>query len=703
MSDDVDPYLVPGPRPDDAETIDATPAPPGGPVDPAPRKATYADLVTRANERRPIVPASLRSKAGRHAMRVWALALVTHVSLYHLTRSPKYAYRLTWYTLRGVFVGLGRVVHWASAEEGNYHLRQQAATRDDPKMWLMLDRQRQKQSVFRWPLVLVTAVAVAGATAAVRGLAPQPWWWAYLTAAVLLLARVGQPADRPLLDRVFTGSRFVRLTAELTRAAIVATGKVKEPKDIQFRLDIGRDGPGHRALVELPPGVIATDIIDKREQLAAGFRLPHDQVWPATVRGEHPGVLEIWVADKPISAMKQPKSPLLGDLVTDYFEPFPYGVDVRLNQVSWALDERNSLFGGIPGSGKSLAARNVMLGAVLDPLVIPIISELAGKGDYDMFEQLCPKGMYVCGADDRSIERTLNLIEWLDALCEERGPLVAKYARQGMNTVKKVNRRMAEHDERLRPVVAMFDEIQEFMTSPWGMPKGKNPPDGAGMLLSVIKRARALGIHCVVATQRFDKDSLPKAISSLVANRAALSVPAQPETDMILGTSSYRAGARPTAFVPGEDSGWMVRAGFRPGFETVRASFIDDQAAAAICTRALELRSGAAAKVTVKGTVRNLLVDVRMAWPRGEDALWSELIVPRLQSLDPDVYGDLTVEIFGARMAAAGVPTVQLGRRIDGKSTTRKGVRLDALDRALDGKPPRREISQETAESAGRA
>jgi S-DNA-T family DNA segregation ATPase FtsK/SpoIIIE len=668
---------------EDAETVTVIEAVEGLAVDPPKTRTTFADVVTRAGERRPIVPASLRSKAGRHAMFTWVLAMVTYTAAYHATRTPKYLAVAAWWTPRGLWFALYRPLRWATAEEGNWSLRQAAANSNDAHTWMTLDRHRQKQATWRWPLLGALAVVGMGVNVWVW-LAVPFGPWLICSVMFVVLARVGRPADRPILDRVYTGNRFIRLTAELTRAALVATGKVKEPADVTFPTEIARDegGRGHVAVVALPAGVIATDIIDKREQLASGFRLPLDQVWPETVRGQHPGMLQIYVSDRPVSAVKQPAWPLLAEGTTDYFEPFPYGADVRLRPVAWSLAERNSLFGGIPGSGKSLAARNVLLGAVLDPLVIPAVSELAGKGDYDMFEALCPKGLYVCGADDASIARTLDIIEWLYGLCEERGPLVAKYARQGMNTVKKVNRRMAEHDERLRPVVAMFDEVQEFMASKHGI---KGP--GAPMLLSTIKRARALGIHVIVATQRFDKDSLPKAISGLVSNRACLAVPAQPETDMVLGTSAYRTGARPTAFVPGEDSGWMVRAGFTAGFETVRAAFVDDEQAAAVCARALQLRQGVAVDVDrPKVSVRNLLDDVRRVWPLGEPALWSERIVPLLRELDADLYGDLTVEVFGMQMAAAGVPTVDIGRRIDGKATTRKGVRIDALSAALEGR-----------------
>jgi len=673
------PYTDQGDVPDH-ETIEATPAPPGAPVDPPARRTTFADLVTRRDELRPIVPASLRSPAGRHALMTWVVAVATHTAAYHVTRSPKYTGRVLLYAVPGAWQALARPVRWASAEEGNWHLRQQAATANDPNTWLALDARRQRQAAHRWPILLTLAVAVSVAAYMAGTLLPGgPYVLTVLALGVF--ARLGRPADRPILDRVHTSARFIRLTAELTRAALVAAGcGVKHGEQVKFNREIYRDGPGHTAVVSLPDGVIATDVLDKRDRLAAGFRLPVDQVWPSPVKGEHPGVLEIYVSDRPVSAMQQPPWPLLLHGTTDYFQPIPYGADVRLRPMTWPLAERNSLFGGVPGSGKSLAARNVLLGAVLDPLVITAVSELKGSGDYDCFEQLCPKGLYVCGADDGSIRRTVDIVEWLYGLCEERGPLVAKYARQGMNTVKKVNRAMAEHDERLRPVVAMFDEIQEFMSSKYGI-KG----DGAPMLLSTIKRARALGIHVILATQRFDKDSLPKAISSLVTNRACLAVPAQPETDMVLGTSAYRTGARPTAFVPGEDSGWMVRAGFTAGFETVRAAYIDDDQAALVCARAMQLRNGAQLPDVgpVHASARNLLDDVRRVWPGGESALWSELIVPRLRQLDPDVYGDLTVEIFGARMAAAGVPTADIGRRIDGKATTRKGVRLTALEAGL--------------------
>jgi S-DNA-T family DNA segregation ATPase FtsK/SpoIIIE len=349
-----------------------------------------------------------------------------------------------------------------------------------------------------------------------------------------------------------------------------------------------------------------------------------------------------------------------------------------MRPVPYSLAEKNSLFAGIPGSGKTLAARIVLLAAVLDPLVVPLVFDFKGSGDVDCFEPLCPDGLYGSGADEVTKANGLAALEWLLTECDERAPLVRKYAAAGMNTVNKVNRRMAEHDPKLRPLVAFFDEIQELLTDPVHGKRAKF------LLTSIVKRGRALAIHVIFATQRIDKESVPRGISSNIALRTCLSVTSHTETDLVLGTGAYARGARPTEFEPGDstgpkDSGWGYRAGAGPT-RPCRSSYVDNPAAARVVQRAVEMRRGEQPVEVPRIALRNLLADVRQVWHEGEDALWSELIVPRLQALDPDGYADLTVEVFGAWMARAGVPTAKIGRRIDGKPTTRAGVKLAELD-----------------------
>ncbi|GIL29944.1 ATP-binding protein [Actinocatenispora comari] len=662
----------------DAEAVEYRPGQPGAPVDgPDERRPLHATIRAReAEPRRPLVPGWTRNADQRREVARWAVGYAGYTVAFHTLRAPKYAAKTAAWSVVGAGRLVARQLRWWFVAD-SVVLQQEAATANDPETWMRLHDKARQARLFRGLVLLAELLGLVAGGLLARFLAP--WWVPALVGlvAVPALALAGRPAHRPILDRVSVGPRFIKLTADQVRRALVATGKVRDEAAPSFPRDIGRDGPGWLASVELPSGVIATDIIDKREQLAGGLRLPFDQVWPEAVKGEHPGRLDVWVADRPVSAMRQPASPLLDEaLQLDYFQPMPYGFDVRMREVTWSLEQRNSVFGGQPGSGKTLAARNVALGAVLDPLVIPLVSELKGSGDWDCFEPLCPPGGYVCGATTAATRATVAMLEYLLTECEIRPDLIARYARQGLNSVKALNRRMAERDERLRPIVAVFDEVQEAITDP------EHGKQVAAMLTSLVKRGRALGVHLVLATQRLDKDSLPKGITSNVSNRACLSVPGQVECDMVLGTGAYKQGARPNAFQPIEDAGWMVVAGLGTGFGTRRAAYLDDRAAAAICARAEQLRHGVDRPDPIRAEARNLLADVREVWPGG-DAVWSEVVVPLLAERWPDAYADLTVEQFGSLMASAGVRTVDIGRRIDGRQTTRKGVRLDALDAGI--------------------
>jgi S-DNA-T family DNA segregation ATPase FtsK/SpoIIIE len=656
----------------------------GPPVDPPPAKATFADITSRRQaDRVPIVPASLRSAAGRRALMLEAVSFVTYSAGIHITRSPKYAAKTAVYAPWGLFRLTGKAIHWGLDLEG-FGIRQDAATRNNVQDYLALSRQRDRRVGGRMWLLIPAVVLLAVLVGLV--VVAAPWWGQVLAVAVVvpLLARAGRPIDSPIVDRVFNAERFIRLTAGLTRAAVLACNikGIKDPKDIKFLRDIYRAGPGHEALTLLPAGVLATDVIDERDRLASGFRLPKSQVWPSTVDGEHPGVLSIWVADRPVSSMRAPAWPLLEEGTFDYFTgTFVYGHDERMRPVLYSLAEKNSLFAGIPGSGKTLAARVVLLAAVLDPLTVAVVFDFKGSGDVDCFEPLCPDGLYGSGADEVTKAAGLAALEWLLTECDERAPLVRKYAAQGMNTVNKINRKMAEHDARLRPLVAFFDELQELLTDP------KHGKRAKFLLTSIVKRGRALGIHIIFATQRIDKESVPRGISSNIALRTCLAVTSHIETDLILGTGAFKAGARPTEFEPGDstgpkDSGWGYRAGMGRT-APCRSSYVDNPAAARIVQRAIEMRRGEQPVEVPRMALRNLLADVRQVWHEGEDALWSELIVPRLQALDPDAYADLTVEVFGAWMAKAGVRTESINRRIDADSTkraTRAGVKLAALE-----------------------
>lgn len=666
------------PQPDDAESVVIDEGRAGRPVDPPVRPITFADVVSRADERRPIVPASLRSKAGRRSMVTLAGAMVSHGILWHLSRSWIYAGKMAFYGPWGLLKLMGRQLRWATHPELSSLMQTAAGAGDVDRGPLIADKVAAARKA-RFGGLAATWLSVVVGALLVWHLAPA--WAPWLAAAVLLpiLARFGRPAGTPILESAFNAGKYVRLTADLTRAALMASGVgIKDPAKIRFNKEIYPEGPGYVAQVSLPTGIIGTDVIDRRDYLAAGFQLPVSQVWPEPVKGAHPGVLAIWVADRPVDRMKQRKSPLLTCGKLDYFGALPWGDDVRMRELSWRLSERNSLFGGMPGSGKTLAARNVALAAALDPLVRFTTSELKGSGDFDPLEQLCIDGMYASGADDRTKQRTMQILQFLDQECERRPPLIRKWVTKGLNNENKLNRAIAEADPSLFPLVAIFDEIQELLTDPdLGKP-------AKALLTSIVKRCRSLGIHLELATQRIDKESIPKGISSNVSNRMALAVQSHVETDLILGTGAYSRGARPTLFVPPADddnpwAGWGYLAGRD---QPVRASYIDNPTAEAIVARARGMRGDMPPVDLSSEPDRDVLADViRVFAHTNRRGLHWQQLAELLAADRPALYAGLTAEGVSALVRAEGVSSEVIS--VDGQNA--RGCRLRDVEVAHQG------------------
>ena len=91
-----------------------------------------------------------------------------------------------------------------------------------------------------------------------------------------------------------------------------------------------RDGPGWRADVELPYGVTATEVIERREKLAAGLARPLGCVWPEGNADVHPGRLVLWVGDQDMANARKPAVAAAASTGTvDLFKPVPCGTDQR--------------------------------------------------------------------------------------------------------------------------------------------------------------------------------------------------------------------------------------------------------------------------------------------------------------------------------------------------------------------------------------
>jgi S-DNA-T family DNA segregation ATPase FtsK/SpoIIIE len=666
----------------DRETVAVDRVLQGVPVDPPDEHRPRRGVAVRA----PVIPPWMASRPALAASAAHAVREARYHAAFHALRAPKYAAKTAVFAPAGAVRTAGRLARWASAEDGNWALRQAAASRGDADSWLKLDARRQRQARWRWPLVGAGTVVTALALLLLAfGPVPAVVRLAGLAAVAALLARLGRPADKPITDRVSQGKAYRKLTAELVRRALLSVqlaginaAVAKDPNAISFPVEIHRDGPGHLAVVDLPYGVEAADVIARRGRLASGLRLPLDQVWPEPAPG-HTGRLALWVGHEPASQMRQPPWPLIRGGKVDVFKPFPFATTPRLDTVTAELMFRNWLFGGQPGSGKTFAMRLLVLAAALDVRVELRGYELKGVGDFKPLEPVCAE--YGNGNDDETLTKCAAMFEWLYGEGQKRSKRIEHYFGLGMAPENKVTPELAAlKGSGLHPLVVFVDEIQELFLF------GKTGKAAGEMAEKCIKLFRALGIILVLGTQIPDKDSLPTGITRNINTRFCLSVADQVANDMILGTSAYKLGYRATVFEPVTEAGWGILAGMgKPGAR--RSFYVNNDDAAKVMARAVAARSDAGVLPDTSPARElpgyDVLADVAAIWPGGEDAAWNETLLERLTGLRPAVYARWEPAQLTAALAVHGVRAGQIGRRIDGKTVNRRGPSRDDIMTAV--------------------
>jgi S-DNA-T family DNA segregation ATPase FtsK/SpoIIIE len=568
-------------------------------------------------------------------------------------------------------------------------LRQEAVRRNDPDTYLKLRKARDERVRGRAFFAILAAVLVAGAGLVIATTAPPLARFTAVAAVVLLLGWIGTPGDKTVLDTAVTVNRVHRLTSEIILRAMLALGIAEinktaarhgEKNAVHFVAPITRDGPGWRADVDLPHGVTALDIIDRRDRLASGLRRPLGCVWPEPVHDEHAGRLVLWVGDQPMSQAKPAPWPLAKHGQADLFKPVAFGTDQRGRPVPLTLMYANALIGAMPGYGKTFALRVLALAAALDPLARLLVFELKGTGDLSACEKVAHR--YGSGADDDTVRACLDALRETGQELATRAKTIKNLPKDACPENKVTPQLAARKNLGLWPLVLIIDECQELFTHP---AYGK---EAAELATAIIKRGRALGIILLLATQRPDKDSLPTGISANVGIRFCLRVMDQTSNDMVLGTSAYKTGVRATMFTKSDKGiGYLVGDADDP--QVVRSYYIDGPAADRIADRARASRiaaatlSGhAAGEEDGTGPAASILDDILAVTGADEDKVRSQVIADRLAQLRPETYGPwagLDPAAKAAQVAAAlspyGIGTVQVNRRdASGKRVNTMGV-----------------------------
>jgi S-DNA-T family DNA segregation ATPase FtsK/SpoIIIE len=642
--------------------------------------AAYVDVTGGGAQRKPVIPEHWQTwdAAKRHV--ALAAARHRHVAAYHAVRSPAYFVKASGFAVWGVFVTSRRLISWWHIP-GTTRLEWEAAADGLLNEHLRLHKQGRETRKARG-IILGVCLALA-ATGAVAMSRFAPWWgWALLAVTLYAAsAMAGRPKGKTITTRAELPAAVQPPTQDVILRALGSIGIAQIARAIgdgtmpPLPAPVREDGPGWRAEIDLPYGVTATQVIERREAFASGLRRPLGAVWPEPVTHEHAGRLELWVGREDISKAKPPPWPWLRSGAGDVFAPLPFGTNPRGKRVDGNLIEHNWLIGSMPGQGKTSAVRVLACGIALDPTAELWIHELKGTGDLDPLEQICHR--FISGIDDESIGYAAESLKLLRREVMARTDRIKQLPRE-VCPDKKVTREIANRRAlKLRPLGCIIDEAQNLFTHE---KYGKQAADDATF---IIKIGRALGVFLILATQRPDKESLPTGVSGNVSTRFCLKVPGQVENDMVLGTSAYKNGARATQFRPKVDAGLGYLKGEENMPQVVRTYYLNGHDAERVAKRARALReaagtlSGAALGEDDATPRRDVLADAAEVFAADNGLQWQAL-ADRLAERFPDRWDGASGDAVSAELRSAGVPSVNV--KADGQVA--RGCRLADVEKA---------------------
>lgn len=671
----------PMPQPSEAAVEQAppsTPVPVDNPNLPGPGVHT--------EKRRPIITPWLRSRPDFVATVERAAGHAWYATAYHGLRAPWYALQLTGMSPRGACRFVSSTNRWIWDREAA-PLRDYAVRTEDAEEYMRLARLRAGRVRLRGLVTVVAAVFGIGFALWLYVLAPA-YLWAFAAGGVLTLGYFGQQPDAPVIGPAVVRTELQKLTGTIVLRALDSIGNAKitaavkkggDMNGMRFTSEIVRDGPGYRADLDLPYGVVPEDVMEERQALASGLRRKLGCVWPSGDPDEHEGRLILWVGDRPMNETTKPPWPLLREGEVDLFKPVVFGNDQRMRDIRVTLMFASIVIGSIPRMGKTFLLRLLLLIAALDPRAALYAFDFKGTGDLGPLEPVCHR--YRSGEDDEDIEYVLHAMRELKEELRRRAKVIRHLPKSRCPESKVTPALASDKSLGLHPIVVGFDECQiPFEHEKYGA-------ELESICTDIAKRGPALGIVGMFATQRPDAKSLPPGISANAVLRFCLKVMGHTANDMVLGTGAYKSGVRATMFSR-SDRGicWMAGEGDDPLI--VASAFVDGPAAELVVARARELRETygnvtghAVGQGPSTSRGMDVLGDVAKVFHSDEEQLWCERIARRLAESWPDVYGEWTTASVAPALKPWGVSTADVWATTDtGEGTTRRGIkRADVL------------------------
>lgn len=321
---------------------------------------------------------------------------------------------------------------------------------------------------------------------------------------------------------------------------------LKGGQQLQYLVPCRTDGRGTFCRLRLPVPAEQIAKPERRAKVATHLYRSTKEVWPTV--GDEAGILDLWIADKGALAEGAGDYPLLDEGFTDVFKGVPFGKTLRGAPLMAPLMERNTIVGGMPGQGKSAAARVIMAGAALDITAELRIWVPDSNFDFEAFRPRCSR--YVMGAETEKIEEILEDLRDLHREVQARGDLLVRYE------IPAVTREYASRGVGLHPLFCLLEEAHVAFQHPlYG-------PEICSLYVDIVRLGRKRGIHMVPSTQAPTKDSMPRDITRNCTNGVAFAVGDHVANDALLGQGAYRAGHRATELIPGTDRGVCVVKGF---------------------------------------------------------------------------------------------------------------------------------------------
>ena len=399
-----------------------------------------------------------------------------------------------------------------------------------------------------------------------------------LVAYRLLTETIGVLVSRLLVLAVVVGllawpvsREFLRRTGQrwwTRRRFLVAVRRLALVSDFDRSPVVGRvrDVPAGQVLdVRVPPGLTALDLEDNAEGLAVCL-----EVRDVRVRRDPDNAARSTVTvvrRDPLAAMGALAWPLAELERVSLWEPFAVAVDEDGRPVTVRLPERNVLFGGEPGAGKSVAQSMPVAAAALDP-------------DVDLY--LFDGNQVEFAPWSRCALRTVgpDMAQAVEVLGELGAEMDARYG-----VLLGEGRRKIEPGDGLRLIVVAINELA-FYTATGDR---KQRTEFADRLRDLVARGRAAGIIVLAATQRPSSDVVPTSLRDLFGFRWALRCSTPDASDTILGRGWATNGVSATD-IPAEARGvgYLLAEGGIP--VRCKAYYLDDEAIRAIADRGAQLR-----------------------------------------------------------------------------------------------------------------